>query len=46
MFILDQINKAVFTSVFLIRLEKDEIASSKRCHLILIKSDLSVQFSY
>ena len=33
MFILDQINEAVFTYVFLIRLENDEIASSKRCHL-------------
>ena len=46
MFIFDHINKAVFTSVFLIRLENDEIASSKRCHLFLIKNDVSVQFCY
>ena len=46
MFILDQTNKAVFTSVILIRFENDEIASSKRCHLFLFKNDFSVQFCY
>ena len=46
MFILDYINKAVFTFVFLIRLENDEIASSKHSHLFLIKNDFSVQFCY
>ena len=44
MFFLDHINKAGFTYVFLIRLEIDEIASSKRCHLFLMKNDFSVQF--
>ena len=44
MFFLDHINKAGFINVFLIRLENDEIASSKRCHLM--KNDFSVQFCY
>ena len=44
MFILDHINKAVLTFVFLLRLENDEIASAKRCHLFLIKNNLAFNF--